>query len=361
MVTNLKICPKCDSVIKGTVCLNCGYVIEKPSKDINPTENATAPKESVTSLFSKFQDVDEEDLTNLVSTKSKAVKPIILGVALLVLGLLSYWRFVYFTPDFISPLVLSAIDVKEKVVEPTRIKVNQPTFASAENERTIQLESDLTEGNFEQGELANFGSLDTTLMIQAFDVGKIANKFVNEELMNSIKDTFDMDEDDIEVYFSKGFAVLFPSPSLERWGFVIQVSDADYISDRVRVFEGEERKSLTDDFKSYYAQVVTLNSDVHYLLISNSKEYLDQMKESSEGNVVNLANDLGFTQSRVDLPSVGEAYLYNRSPELWVRLAEKIATKYEFVGLDKILSQLDSTGSVFYSKDGKLKIVQSAN
>lgn len=383
MLLNPNICEKCDAAFKGDVCLNCGNVVG--AEDLIEVEDKSVSNGSkVTSIFLDLADENSSLLTKVKATKSlfsKLLPSIILFMIFFLVGLVSYWRFIYFTPEYITPFVLAKQDIR--LSGPLDVKNLPSAVISDDKEKTLAFEVELTEGNFEQYNFAQFASPDTKLFIHAFDFQKVSEKFFDAKLFESVKSGFNLKGNDLEVFFSNGFALIYPNNDFKTWGFVINAKDKAFVDDRIAMLT-KNRDSKGYLFKDYYASVALVESvsksvaeedenaeasddnkvadekekDIDYfLLISNSKEFLDQMKESSEGNVNNLSIDIKFAQVKTELPKVGQAFIYHMpDAEIWDRFADWASEKYDYIGLDQILKAINFPGVVLYSVDSKLKI-----
>lgn len=434
MSANQSICPKCGAVIKGDACLACGFLPESEqvttsilpqnaaAESKNTPEKETESNEEVMQLDEPTEEVKpaEPEVTKSIFTELAAqskdqsarmqievdtpqnpakrfIAPGILALLLLALAAASYWRFIYFTPDYISPLVLAATAQSSEVE------------SLSDTEKTLDMQVELQEGNFDRFEFEEFASPDIALMIHAFDIERVSNSYISDGVIDEVQEVFDLSDDDLDVYFSKDFAIFFPEQDLKIWGFAINVTDKEFVDEKLAVLTKEQEN---DDFKysGYYAGVVTKGENAfkevleeedsedeentdseeesdentesedteneaaepteeleepeakYYLLVSNSKEYFDQMRESSEGNVPNLAGDVKFAQSKLSLPTIGQVYIYrDDSVQAWDIFSGYIASKISYEGIDKILKSIQAKGLAIYSKDSKLKIVSSSS
>lgn len=356
----------------------------------------------------------------LFEAKRSKLLPIILFLAFVVIGLFSFWRFIYLTPDYVSPLVLSAAEVK-KLSEDERNGVVAGDLAGGD--KVLPLTLTLAEGNFEQSKYAQFAPPDIDMLIVMFGIKDLFSRFLEEGALEKLKEEFDFSEDDIDVYLSKGFAIIYPEEDFNKWGFVVKVDDNAklFIQERIKKLEAD-KEAQKGDYKDYYSELVVIsdtgnlstfgkedivvldeevekdenateevseedieeNSDEGedalsagevagefsegakekvvvpgaYLLASNNKEFIDQMKESAEGNLPNLVDELKYTKVKANLPLFGQVFVYKLTDTpLWNRFIETLAPKIDYVGLEKVLSGLDEDGFVVYTKDNKLKIV----
>ena len=124
----------------------------------------------------------------------------------------------------------------------------------------------------------------------------------------------------------------------------------------------DEEEETDEDTEDENADETEEEDGNLFLLVSNSNEYLDQMEESSEGNLSNLANEVVYARSKADLPQLGEVLVYKvKDAAVWPMLVDIVADKYTYVGLDKVLESVRSTGAAFYSVDSKLRILMSEN
>ena len=382
--SNYKVCPDCDSVVKGEVCLKCGKVLDESLANVEGGEislQEISPHKEVQSIFTDL--IDKEDkIVPVVKRESKAKKlvPAVLAF-ILFLGLgLNFYKFIYTTPKYFSPLVLSTANGKKFASIDSENPEVLPATTLADNEKLVDIKPDLKEGNFESHNYLQFASSDIPLLVQVFDVKNIFNKFIDSKKYEGIKKDLDISDDDIDAYMSNDFAILYPQKDLKTWGASIFVKDEEFVTKKLDMFNKNKEKK-DSKYKDYYAEIVSIIPKVEgvnestpsaeelakakkaqdkYLLVSNSKEYLDQMKELSEGNIISLANDLKLATAKEDIAPVGLAYVYkSEDSSVWDLFAEYVGKKYDYVGLDKILSNIKSNGIGFYAKENKLKIIST--
>lgn len=416
MPSKYELCQQCGSMLKTDVCLKCGFDPEAEKKipdenieeieefvEVQEDENNEEGHQEVRSIFSEIaassglETLEEKP----AKKKRKFIAPLILSFILLLIAGASYWRFIYYTPEYVSPLVLSASDIRDLggAVESTAA-----ASLETDSEINIDLNSQLVEGNFESGNFAQFGSPSIQVFIQAFDIKNVFDRMGSLEIIESLQEEYDVDDDDLSVYFSSGFAYFIPNENLDTWGFAIQVNDAEFIKSRIEAF-ANNKEDPDYEFSKYFTDLVEVSpkssdeivisegetenkteeentedtedseaesseesenteeseteqvESTYYLLVSNSNEYLDQMKESSEGNLTNLANEAIFVQAKGNSPKIGEVFVYKEpGTDVWEILAGIAASKYDFVGLDKVLETVITRGSVFYSVDDRLRI-----
>lgn len=354
MASDFRICEKCDFAYKGNVCLNCGFVIQPEEANVEKKEDSNFG--FLASAIAEAAPSFKVDTPIIKARRFRAVFPAILGIVFFCIGLISYWRFIYFTPEYVSPFVLSKHDVRLPGVV-----TDEVSEVSDAREKTVSLEVDLLQGNFDQHDFAQFAPSGTTLFLTAFNVKDVLDKFFNNrDILKNIKSEFDLSDNDIDVFFSSGFSIYYPDSNFDKWGFAIFTADKSFADSKVDDLN-KKKDSKKFVFKDFYADVVELKSEEadskYFLLVSNSKEYLDEMKESSEGNVTNLALDIKYTTVKSELPKLGQVFVYHKQDtSLWNLFSEWIATKYDYVGLDKILIAIDAPGIVIFSNSQKLKI-----
>src|SRR3990167_6844304 len=261
MFSAFKMCEKCDSAYTGIVCLKCGHF-----EDVSHQDEHVVKSGNFGFLSSAINENSADLSTDIKKKKGGMFFPFFLGMILLGIGGYAYFRFVYFTPDYISPSVLSA-----KVVE-------KPIEISDSKEKSIPLDIAHEEGSFDQYDFAQFASPDTSLLITAFNIRNVLSKYYEDkEILKNLKLEFDLSDNDIDVFFSKGFAIYFPDSDFSKWGFSIYVEDQSFVDSRVeKLASKKDKRGFV--FKDYFADVVEIKADgeksAHFLLISNSKEYL---------------------------------------------------------------------------------------
>jgi len=337
------------------------------------------------------------------SSKLFAILPVSLFLLLGGIIAFAYYQFVYHAFDYVSPVVES---LEEEVLSSSQTAEENKISDLNGNEKTIAVQSDLKEGNFARYDFSSLVPPDVNMVVQLFDLKHIFEKFISDRNYQAILSEFDISENDSEVFLSSEFALVYPDNDLNSWGFIQYVKNENFVKERLADFE-KKKESEKYEYNDYFASLVKVEKDEDsdvleessesvtvnekdvvgpeiqsleeesnddeeaeseqksqspdfYLLISNSKEFLDRMKEISEGVLPSLSDDLMYSQSKVKLPLIGDAFVY-RDPESpsWDFLVSLIAPYYEYVGLDKILTELKSPSMVFYSKDEKLKIVTS--
>lgn len=355
MSSVLKICEKCDSGYAGSVCLKCGNFTEPAVSDAKPQKEDFG---FLTSAIIENNSKVDDNSRSFDKKKRKFIFPFILGLILLSIGSYAYWLFVYTTPNYVSPYVLSASDSRPGFIEDeVVVEVSDP------KEKAIPLDINHNEGSFDQYDFAQFASPDTSLMVSAFNLPSVLSKyFEDEDIIKNIKEEFDVSDNDIDVFFSKEFAIFIPGEDFSKWGIAVYTADKSFVDSKVEILNKNREKSKFV-FKDYFADVVEVKPEEedakseYFLLVSNSKEYLDQMKESSEGNLTNLATDIKYSTIKAELPKVGQVFVYRKEDaSVWNLFISWIATKYDYIGLDKILMAIDAPGVVFFSSNSKLKI-----
>lgn len=366
MSSVFKICQKCDSAYTGLVCLNCGSFVKDELEEISVQQNSDFGflAAAINEKNSKLKEVE------ILSDKRRGrfALPFLLSLILLSIGAFAYWIFIYSTPDYVSPYVLSAVDVRRGDVQ------NEVIEISDAKEKVIPLDIGHKEGSFDRYNFAQFAPTDIAFMVSAFDISDVLSKYFKDlDIIKNIKSEFDLSDNDIDVFFSKEFAIYIPGDDFSRWGFAIYTADKSFADSKVEMLSKNREKSKFI-FKDYFADVVEVkqagkdiskNEDdekktpesEYFLLVSNSKEYLDQMKESSEGNLTNLSADIKYSRIRADLPKVGQVLIYRKvGAVVWDLFVEWVSSKYDYIGLDKILMAIDAPGIIFFSNNSKLKI-----
>lgn len=393
------VCPNCRSKSKDYTCSHCGLVLAclvdgNKKKSVEPVVVSQNPFAQITSISAAAEINKTSDWRKYLS--------LVLAVISIFLGAVSYWRFVYYVPDsFVAPVVLSA-NVENKSDIPLAVFDN--------TEKTIPLEIDLKSGNFLVGDLFQFVPQDVKMGVQAFNIEYVFEKYLKEGSFDEFKKEFDVSSDDLNTYFSDSFLVLFPDPTFDKWGFIIGVNKTgkDFVSDRVKAFN-EKSKDAKDTYayKKYKARLVEIkqgsgeekqlidelssaaiidknekedNKDTkekeskpdvsestsetnvavessYFLLVSTSEDFLDEMKENSEGNLKNITTDVRFAKARESLPGFGQLFIFKQGDDnAWESLVGRFVLKFPYDGLEKMLNDYTSFALVFYSEASKLKI-----
>ena len=393
------ICPDCGSLILKDYCSICGYhpLEDKTTEDnVDPDQNPepvgkieTIEKASIfeTSLASPLRDNSSD---KKVKKKSKKVSfAFISFLFLLLVGVSAYYYWLYqsTTSTFLSPLADFNIANEEDGVT--------MDADSDSEEIVLDYKIDLDEGNFQQQNLAQFASPEITVFSQMFNTFEFLKKFQKEETVNKLLKDLELEEDDMKVYLSSGFAIIIPDDNFDRWGYAVGVVDKKYAEGKIAALEKLKGKKGNEMYKDIYARLVTFKVDepgdasdedksedkedsesneasndkdsdkateetpkeAYYLIVSNSKEYMDQMKEMSEGVLPNLANSALFAQAQKALPTVGNALIFhNKKVEFSNDYYQWFASKFDYEGLDKVLEAIPSSAVILYSQAERLKI-----
>lgn len=365
---DFELCPKCGAVMKTDYCLNCGHNIDKKKKDEEALGSMESKKE-VKSIFDELVAQDYDLLTNSAEPTNVEADPInpskkshillmasLLLILLMVIGISSY--FLYFKNlQYMKP---GEVETAKAGVDVDTIMANLKATEATGVERTLELATDLKEGNFEKIDFAIFAAPDTNMLIEMFDFKDFLKNVVDQgDIYDQLKKDFDLSDDDFEVYFEKSFAMIFPENDFDKWGLILSTKDEKFAAKIMDAY-----KKLSQNPKSIYSSyLVDLKKidDENYILISNSKVYLDQMVESSEGNLPNLSQDGLYVGVMQDLPKLGSVTIYKKTESrTWDYITEWAIKKYsDYVGLDQIMQQIGSRAISIYSKDGKTKIVTS--
>jgi hypothetical protein len=400
-------------------------------------ENSTPPKDSMPQVQSIFLDIAKSSDSTVETIKvikaagRSKLLPIILVLILIIIAILSYWRFILLTPEFISPIVLSASDVKD-ISNGKEVEVAGKLDT---NEKSLPFTMETPQGNFDQRYLEQFAPTETRLLIHAFDVNNAFDKFWDKEIYKELQAEYNFTENDMDVYLAKGFVLLYPEDDFSKWGFVVGVEEKSkaFLKERIEKFN-VKKEDPKYELKGRYAELVeisetgkltsvgkdttlvldekddkeeekdtgtkeitdknqkteedeTVNQDEgevagestvqlaqsnntetpkrhfsagSYLLVSNNKELLDQMKESAEGNLPNLGDSIEFSGTKLELPTIGQVLVYKKeNSNIWNMFSDWAATKVDYVGLDKVLKQITSRGFASYSKEDKVIIKTS--
>ncbi len=374
------VCPTCNIEIKDRSCPKCGVVIACSVKR-NP--------------FSSVSTIRIESKKG-----QKTVIFFLCSFLFFVLGA-GIWRFYYYTPkSFIRPLDITGYYKKGE---------NIPLAKFDNREQTIPIDVDLTKGNFLIENFYQFISQNLKLSVEGFNIVNVLNRFAEKPVYESFKKEFDVTDDDLKTYLSSGFLLLFPSENLDQWGFVIRVNDIgkDFVEERVNKFNDklkEENKNYP--YNKYSARLVKIVStdDVkvvidnlssekvieedkkqdlpsqnvlpegsieaklkekapkikteYFLLVSTSKDFLDEMKENSEGNISNITTDLEFAKARKELPPFGQLFIFKQGTNnAWEDFVGRFVLVFPYDGLEELLNSYKSFALSFYSVDSKLKIL----
>lgn len=361
-LADYKKCPDCGAVLKGEACLKCGYL------DLSQDQTAKIPEsKEIKSLFEQYI-TQEFDLLQ-TEPQQQVIKRLSIKKLFLICELA-----VFLTLIFISSYYYLFTNIK--YFSPTQLNLSKPTVDTQSiikqikttdtelTERIFDLNTDLKEGNFDKTDFAQFAGPQTNLYLEAFDFRHFVKNVLGQStLIDQIKKDFDMSDDDLTTFFASEFVFLFPDPDFEKWGIVLKYrsdESSKFINERIATY-----KKLIENPKSPYA-IYFVDSkkfeDQDYLLISNSKIYLDQMKEYSEGNLTNLSQDAVYTQSIKDLPQLGNMLIYKKlDTTTWKYVGEFIAKKFpEYIGLDQMLNNLNTQGlGVYQQTDGKTKVIMT--
>lgn len=393
------ICPDCGSLILKDYCSICGYhsLQDKKIKEnidadkipdsIGKDESKPTEKISIfdTSLASPNQITEKK-----VHKKSKKGSVAFVSVLFLLLAGVSayyYWLYQSTVSTFLSPLADFTI---------TNAENGMTVDVSPDSEEIVlDYNIDIDQGNFQQQDFAQFAGPEITIYTQMFNTFEFLKKFQKEETVTKLLKDLVLDEDDMKVYLSSGFAIIIPDDNFDRWGYAVGVVDKKYAEGKIAALEKLKGKKGNEMYKDIYARLVTFKVDepgdasdedksedkedsesneasndkdsdkateetpkeAYYLIVSNSKEYMDQMKEMSEGVLPNLANSALFAQAQKALPTVGNALIFhNKKVEFSNDYYQWFASKFDYEGLDKVLEAIPSSAVILYSQAERLKI-----
>ena len=390
--TNSTICPDCGSLIIGDFCARCGYIKTSDVLDDKPLVEEAVKRNSIFEApISKNQKKFHEELKKKMP-KSKYF--FIFFLFLLLSGLCSYYYWLYqsTTEVFLAPTPEFIIANSD---DGLLVDVDEG------GQTIIDFNIDVAEGNFLQYNLAQFAAPEVGIFMQMFGTYDYLTKFYEETLTAKYFKDLGIVEDDLNVYLAPSFAIVLPDDNFDRWGYASVVVDKEYIDKKIEALEKLRVKDKA--YENLFARVVTIRTEkpvaeeaeveeninesttettsaeeattenkdesdeettaesgvveTHYLLIANSKEYLDQMKEVSEGVLPNLGNSALFAQAQKELPAIGNALIYhNRQVDFSTEFYPWFASKFDYEGLDKLLDNVESSTLVLYSQSEKLKI-----
>lgn len=378
---NSSICPDCGALIIGGFCARCGYINTVEDIDDKPSVEEVSERSSIfEEPISKTKKKLSQDIKKRMS---KGRYLILILLFLLLGGLCSYYYWLYQdTADvFLAPTPDFTIANSD---EGLLVDVDQS------GETIIDYDIQLAEGNFLQHNLAQFAAPEVGVFLQMFGTYDFLNKFYEESVTAKYFKDLGLEQDDLNVYLAPGFAVVLPDDSFDRWGYASAIVDKKYIDEKVAALEKLRAKDKA--YENLFASVVTIKTEktpeqiaqedsekededaseddtssensvdsniieTHYLLVSNSKEYLDQMKEVSEGVLPNLSSSALFAQAQKELPAIGNVMIHhNKQVDFSTEFYDWFASKFEYEGLNRLLSSIKSSTVVLYSQSGKLKI-----
>ncbi len=422
---------------------------QQNKKDEKPTnENKKTTTQQVTSLFEELIPDNFQPKVEHHATKAKKLTPIVLALVLFIIAAFAYYKFYYITPDYVIPMVLSAEDRQAIEAQQTSSGPQIPITTLNSSEKTLDLKLPLNEGNFEKGNLLAFAPDNLKMSLQMFDLRNLFNTYVKSDLLDNLQKDYTFTDDDLKVYLSDGYALLFPNNDLKTWGYVAEIKDIDFVKKRADQFN-KDRDKEDFKYKDYYVEIVEVsenkakgledvdfeqlqkelngqadekgtdesnsadttakdknqenneqkesntedqntdndtdtnnmaenktdsdknatnsakeeekaeNSKRYYLIFSNSKEFLDQMKESTEGNLPNLSDNILYVNAKEELPIIGQVFVFKQATDTYKALINYVAPQIKYEGLDKILQSIQSKDFVVLQKGEKTKIIQS--
>lgn len=368
-IRDLLICPQCGANIKsGKICVNCGYVdkseVDEPEDQLDQSTtksqflpNSYLNNEKVTSLFDKL--VPEG--FDLLSTKNANQKRD---------GGVNKPKF--FTTSFLVVILFLSMSSsvyafwlkKQPYIEPAKVVTSTNTVdiqkqiddlqlsSSGNVQKTLDFKTDLKEGNFDKYDFSIFAEPNINLMFEAFDFRYFLKNVLNkEDILNQIKKDTEMTDDDFDVYLSKEFAFIFPDNNYEKWGIVLVYKDEKFISSKLEKIKKIRESSKKNFYANYSIETVKSNND-NYILISNSKVFLDQMKEMAEGNVQNLSKSAVYIDSLKDMPKLGYLFIYKKeNSETWNYFIENAISKYKNLELAEVLLRSVTPSIIVFSND----------
>lgn len=391
-----KVCPKCDSLILNAFCIKCGFNAESLDDDSSTIKSEkilhTANHQSKHSKIKVVTSVKDEEETSILQkiireSNITSLDDVIIEntsrlldhkfslsallVSLTFVFLLYFYLLQINKPNYLSPVIVNEIaQLKNKVTDLANDIKNQGDDNS--DLYTFVYKSEFPEANLNNKMLYNFVPPKNQAILHISDFRSYYKDFLSGSSYKEVLKDFDIKEDDVKVYFTNGFLLTFSEDSLDQFGFITEVKDKNFIDKKLEVYNKKYLASTKNDPKAknvvspksgyLYNRVVELKNEGdkesnYFLLISNSKDYLDELKESSEGNLKNLNNDAVFHDVKSKLNITGHLFVYKKDKEsLWPKIVTKIFEKYHNDDLLKYLSKAKSKGLVVYSKDGKMNI-----
>lgn len=368
-IRDLPICPECGANIKsGNVCVNCGYVIklelEKEENESGESSggsqflpNSYINNEKVTSLFDKLVPEGFDLLSNrsqenkkiVPSNKYKLATTIFLILILLFAFSSSVYAFWLKKEPYIEPVkVVTSTNTADIQKEIDNLQLS----SSGNVQKTLDIKSDLKEGNFDKYDFSIFADPNVNLMFEAFDFRHFLKNVINKEnILDQIKKDTEMSDDDFDVYLSKEFSFIFPDNNFEKWGIVLVYKDEKFISTKLEKIKKIRESSKKNFYTNYSIEAVKYKDD-KFILISNSKVFLDQMKEMAEGNVQNLSKSAVYIDSLKDMPKLGYLFVYKKqNSETWNYFIENAISKYKNLESAEVLLRSISPSVLVFSDD----------
>ena len=350
-------CPSCKAIKKTDFCHNCGYLEKRDDLD-------GSPKTEVKSIFEQMVGSNVDLITNKpqdnrVSSRKKLkfLIPIFLFLLFATTAALGAYYFFYMGRSYMTPV---KDDLKKPSLNSALNTEDLNLVQIVGDERSIDLEMDLKEGNFETVAYANFAGADINVLAELFDFRHfLKNILGHDQMLEEIKKDFDISDDDFDVYFDKEFAFLFPDNNFDRWGIVLKYKDEQFVNDSVATFN--KYKENPKNKYAAYTIITASMDDSKFLIISNSKVFSDQMKEFSEGNIQNLKSDAIYSKSITDLPKLGIASIYKKPGSTsWDYISDWAGARYDnYVGINQVLDSMQSRAITIQSKEGKTRFVTS--
>ncbi|EFK97517.1 hypothetical protein LDC_0445 [sediment metagenome] len=209
---------------------------------------------------------------------------------------------------------------------------------------------DLKSGNFDKTDFAMFADSNTNLLIEAFEFRHFTKNILDKgAIIDQLKKDLDMSDEDIDFYISKEFAFVFPDNNFDKWGIVLGYKDDKRIDSRMAIIKKIKEGSKKNFYTDYVIETFKIKED-RFILISNSKVTLDQMKEFAEGNVQNLSKSAVYVDLIKDLPKFGSMFVYKKeNTATWEYFINQAIKKYDKVqSLDVALKSIPSSRRSFF-------------
>jgi hypothetical protein len=336
-------CIKCGSPVFGSYCLNCG-IIERENNLSVKSEDQNLSDLNMPSITSLFQPADTSMSANSKKQRAKkgqAVK-IVTTVFLSILWFSilggGFW-FANQPPEvWTSPVILGAKTLEKDDFNKVDIKSNT---------KTIDFDANLSEGSLDSIKYSQFASVDENLFIELFGLSKFLNRYYDKALVAEAKKVLDFKDDDIDVYFENKFALIF-TDDIEIWGLVAVVKNKKYIDDKISLLEKynalkTKPKGAIYAYSEISTKLIKYDGDKYYLLVANSKEFLDRMIELSEGNLPNLEKSALYKASgdKAQGIALSRIFVSTKSKPAWTEFVEWYASHFNYAGLSKILLTSD--------------------
>lgn len=304
----MRICPSCSAKINNdssSFCYSCGAklndIVEQPAirtviADSNPVNN---PKNNKAHRFPLFSDW----------------KVFIVGV-----NALSVLFFVFVLGVFFR------YGLNNKSTTPQLSPLLEINSVSLENP------SDFSsfKGNILKNSYYNIVSQDSESYIESSNVEQFLKKLLSDEQKKYLETTFELDFDDLLVFFKPSFA--FSRDSKSAYAIVLETSGFDFFERSYSKYQNNKKQNAP-----IYAKRIK-----EFLVLSNDEKYLAEFDDVSNNIQPSLGDDSNFKNSVVECEDRSLLFIYSKNTDY---LENSFSKDLEILGIkdyEEIFKKFDS-------------------